>query len=104
MHDDAWTLPPLTLQSPQMASRCSSVCLISESGAVALVKKHCIPFHSAPLQIRGGSEPSRPTGAHFTGNEVLRGAAASLCGRLAQLRLRLLLDPDGAQGGAARLG
>lgn len=34
--------------------------------AIALVKKHCIPFGSARLQIKSW------IGAHFTGNEVLR--------------------------------
>lgn len=73
-------------------------------GATTLIKKLCIPFRSTPLQIRGGSEPRRPTAAHFTGNEVLSAAAVSLCSRLAQLCLRLLFDPNRTQGGAVWLG
>ncbi len=74
------------------------------TGAITLIKKHCIPFCSAPLQIRGGWEPRRPKGAHFTGNEVLKGAALSLCSQLTLLRVRFLFDPDGAQSGEVRLG
>lgn len=48
----------------------------------------------------GGARQERT----FTGNEVLSGAAVSLCSRRAQLCLWLLFDPNGTQGGAVRLG
>lgn len=78
----------------------SCVCM----GATTLIIKHSIPFCSTPLQIRGGSEPRKPTGARFAGNEVMSGAVVSLCIRQARLCLRLLFHPDRAQGRAALLG
>lgn len=55
-----------------------------------------------------GSEVDRGPGGQqertSTGNEVLSGAAVSLCSRRAQLCLWLLFDPNGTQGGAVWLG
>lgn len=110
VHNDAWSLPLPILQSlsPETASRCSSVCL---SSAIALVKKHCIPFCRALRQIRGGSEPRRPNGAHFPGNEVLRdlmchseagwpssGSCLTLTGLRAARRGWVELEPRGLTG------
>lgn len=103
------------LLSPWTTMKCSSVCLVSEYGGhytdqekekekkKRKRKKHCIPFCSALLRIRGGSEPRRPMGTHFPGNEVLSGAAVSLCGWQARLYLWFLFDPDRTKGRAVRL-
>lgn len=76
VHNDAWTLPLPMLQS--LCPRHKQHRCVSEQGPSYWSKSTVFPFLSALLQIRGGSEPRRPTGAHFTGNEVLRGTAASL--------------------------